>query len=108
MNAKIDRIVDAHVHLWDPARADWYPFLAGQRELDMGDISGMCRYFDADTYFAESAKWNVQKFVHVAAASSSYTAAETRELDELAETTGHPDAIVGGVNPAQSLETRRP
>ena len=43
MSAPIERIVDAHIHLWDPARADWYPYLAGQRELDMGDVSGMCR-----------------------------------------------------------------
>ena len=67
MPGPIDRIVDAHVHLWDPARADWYPYLAGQRELGMGDISGMCRLFDQPTYFAESAGWNVVKFVHVAA-----------------------------------------
>ena len=28
------RVVDAHVHLWDPARTDWYPYLSrppGQR-----------------------------------------------------------------------------
>ncbi len=22
------RVVDAHVHLWDPARTDWYPYLS--------------------------------------------------------------------------------
>jgi L-fuconolactonase len=49
MAAPIERIVDAHVHLWDPARADWYPYLAGQQELDMGDISGMVRRFDQPT-----------------------------------------------------------
>ena len=38
MTPKIERIVDAHVHLWDPARTDWYPYLTGLRELDMGDI----------------------------------------------------------------------
>ena len=26
----LDRIVDAHVHLWDPARRDWYPHLVAQ------------------------------------------------------------------------------
>ena len=55
MAAPIERIVDAHIHLWDPANAEWYPYLAGQRELDMGDISGMCRLFDQPTYFSESA-----------------------------------------------------
>ena len=28
MTPKPVRVVDAHVHLWDPARADWYPYLA--------------------------------------------------------------------------------
>ena len=67
MAALIERIVDAHVHLWDPARANWYPYLAGRQELDMGDVSGMIRRFDQPTYFSESANYNVVKFVHVAA-----------------------------------------
>ena len=99
MSAPIERIVDAHVHLWDPARTDWYPYLAGQRDLGMGDVSGMSRRFDQPTYFSESAGWNVVKFVHVAAAAAPYTRDETRELDELAESTGHPDAIIGGIVP---------
>ncbi len=108
MAAPIERIVDAHIHLWDPARADWYPYLAGQRELDMGDISGMCRLFDQPTYFSESASWNVVKFVHVAAASAPHSAEETAELDELAEATGHPDAIIGGIVPSDPIaETER-
>lgn len=28
MTAPPPRVVDAHVHLWDPARTDWYPYLA--------------------------------------------------------------------------------
>jgi L-fuconolactonase len=101
--AEIERVVDAHVHLWDPARTDWYPYLSGGQELNMGDISGMCRYFDQDIYFSESAKWNVEKFVHVAAATGSFSGAETMELDELAEKTGHPDAIVGGIVPSEPV-----
>src|SRR5262245_57856036 len=99
MAAPIERIVDAHIHLWDPARADWYPYLAGQRELDMGDISGMCRLYDQPTYFSENANWPVVKFVHVAAASAPHSAAETAELEEMAQSTGHPDAIIGGIVP---------
>jgi len=38
MATQIERIVDAHIHLWDPARTDWYPYLSGGEELDMGDI----------------------------------------------------------------------
>ena len=84
----VERVVDAHVHLWDPARADWYPYLAGMQELDMGDISGMCRRFDQLIYFSEAAAWNVQKFVHVAAAAPHVLVEETRELDAQADATG--------------------
>ena len=28
MAAKPTRIVDAHVHLWDPANKSWYPYLS--------------------------------------------------------------------------------
>jgi L-fuconolactonase len=99
----IERVVDAHVHLWDPARADWYPYLAGMQELDMGDIAGMCRRFDQSIYFSESAKWNVQKFVHVAAAAPTKLVDETRELDAQADTTGHPDALIGGLDPNEDI-----
>ena len=106
MSAPIERIVDAHIHLWDPARADWYPYLAGQRELDMGDISGMCRLFDQPTYFSESANWNVVKFVHVAAATAPYSGdGDARSSSELAEATGHPDAIIGGIVPTTPSPT---
>jgi L-fuconolactonase len=96
MAAKIDRIVDAHVHLWDPDRTDMYPYLTGLRDLKMGDISGWARYFDQKTYFAEAANWNVQKFVHIAAGTDFV--GETRERQEEADATGHPDAIIGGVS----------
>jgi predicted TIM-barrel fold metal-dependent hydrolase len=101
----VERVVDAHVHLWDPARADWYPYLAGMQEIGMGDISGMCRRFDQPTYFAENARWNVEKFVHVAAAAPEVLVDETRELDEQADASGHPDALVGGVFPDDDLGT---
>jgi L-fuconolactonase len=99
----VERVVDAHVHLWDPARADWYPYLAGMLELDMGDISGMCRRFDQPIYFAEAGTWNVQKFVHVAAAAPDKLVDETRELDAQADATGHPDVLIGGLDPNEDL-----
>ena len=49
--AEVTRVVDAHVHLWDPARTEWYPFLSGGQELNMGDISGMVRKFDDHDLF---------------------------------------------------------
>ena len=93
-----DRIVDAHVHLWDPARTDWYPYLsAGRDTLNMGDVSGMSRLFDVPTYLAETAGWNVEKLVNVAAATGGHSVEETLELDRRADADGHPDAIVGGL-----------
>ena len=98
-----DRIVDAHVHLWDPARTDWYPYLsAGQTQLGLGDVSGMARRFDVATYRTESAGWNVEKLVNVAAATGWHSIEETLELDRRATTDQHPDAIIGGLPPTDS------
>ncbi len=99
MTRRPTRIVDAHVHLWDPARADWYPYLSGGRELDLGDVTGMARLFDVATYRVESAEWNVEKLVNVAAATGPHSIAETLELDRRADRDGHPDAIIGGITP---------
>lgn len=97
------RVVDAHVHLWDPARTDWYPYLSGRQQLNMGDVSGMARRFDVPTYRAESARWNVDKLVNVAAATGRHSIEETLELDRRANVDGHPDAIVGGLPPTGSV-----
>jgi len=103
MTPRPTRVVDAHVHLWDPARTDWYPYLSGRQQLDMGDVTGMSRRFDVPTYLAESAGWNVQKLVNVAAATGRHSIDETLELDRRAEVDGHPDAIVGGLPPTESV-----
>jgi predicted TIM-barrel fold metal-dependent hydrolase len=97
------RVVDAHVHLWDPARTDWYPYLSGRMQLNMGDTSGMARKFDIGTYLAESAAWNVTKVVNVAAATGLHSVDETIELDQRAERDGHPDALVGGIPPTETV-----
>lgn len=98
------RIVDAHVHLWDPARTDWYPYLGAARDtLNMGDVSGMARRFDVATYSAEAAGWNVDKLVNVAAATGAHSIEETLELDRRARTDGQPSAIIGGLAPTDSV-----
>ena len=97
------RIVDAHVHLWDPARTDWYPYLARPPRGGPGDAARMYRRFDLETYRSESSGWNVEKIVNVAAATGPHSVDETIELDHLAQTTGHPDAIVGGLPPAETV-----
>lgn len=94
------RIVDAHVHLWDPARTDWYPYLSSGRHIAEGDQSRMNRRFDVATHRSESAKWNVEKIVNVAAATGRHSVEETLELDA----SGGPDAIIGGLPPADSVD----
>jgi len=103
VSPKPSRIVDAHVHLWDPARTDWYPYLSGRQQLDMGDVTGMARRFDVPTYRRESEGWNVEKLVNVAAATGRHSIDETLELDRRADADGHPDAIIGGLPPTESV-----
>ncbi len=101
------RIVDAHVHLWDPANVEWYPYLGGAQDLGMGDVTGMARRFTPDTYRAEAAGWNVDKLINVAAATGRHSVAETLDLDRQAESSGQPAAIVGGLpahaSPAEAI-----
>jgi predicted TIM-barrel fold metal-dependent hydrolase len=98
MTAKPKRIVDCHVHLWDPARTDWYPYLSGRQQLNMGDTKGMERLFDVPTYKAESSGWNVVALVNVAAATGMHSIDETLELDGRDGV----DAIIGGLPPTES------
>jgi L-fuconolactonase len=97
-----ERVVDAHVHLWDPARADWYPYLASPSRVGGVDTSRMSRRFDVGAYRAETAGWNVEKFVNVAAATGRHSVEETLELDRRAEADGGPHSIIGGLPPADS------
>jgi L-fuconolactonase len=103
MTVQPTRVVDAHVHIWDPARTDWYPYLSRPPEGGAGDASRMFRRFDVDTYQAESARWNVEKFVNVAAATGHNSIEETIELDSNAQAGGGPDAIIGGLPPTETV-----
>jgi L-fuconolactonase len=96
MTDRPGRVIDAHVHLWDPARRDWYPYLARSQPR-------MGRRFDVETYRSESAGWNVEKFVNVAAATGLFSVEETIELDRRSEADGGPDAIIGGLPPTDSV-----
>lgn len=102
MSTRPARIVDAHVHLWDPARTDWYPYLSGQQDIGM-ETRGMARRFDRATYRDESAGWNVERLVNVAAATGPHSVDETLDLDRRAEAGDGPDAIVGGLPPTDSV-----
>jgi len=97
------RVVDAHVHIWDPARTDWYPYLSHPQAPETADASRMFRPFDVETYRSESAHWNVEKFVNVAAATGPHSIEETIELDRTAPDRGGPDAIIGGIPPTDTV-----
>ena len=43
MTTKPTRVIDAHVHLWDPDRKDWYPYLEHFPVHGSGDASRMRR-----------------------------------------------------------------
>ena len=96
-------MIDAHVHLWDPARTDWYPYLGHAPRAPRVTPPRMHRRFDVGTYRTESAAWNVDKFVNVAAATGRNSVDETLELDRSAAANGGPDAIIGGLPPADSV-----
>lgn len=102
MTADVIRVVDAHVHLWDPARTDWYPYLSGNQDIGM-ETAGMARRFDPEIHARESAGWNVEALVNVAAATGAYSVDETLEMDELARASGQPAAIIGGVTPTETM-----
>ncbi|HUC37917.1 MAG TPA: amidohydrolase family protein [Acidimicrobiales bacterium] len=103
MSDQPTRVVDAHVHIWDPARSDWYPYLSHTPEEGAGDATRMYRRFDVDLYKAETAGWNVEKFVNVAAATGRHSIEETIELDGAAQASGGPDAIIGGLPPTDTV-----
>ena len=77
--------------------------VASRPEHSAGDPSRMFRRFDVDTYLDETSRWNVEKFVNVAAATGRHSIEETIELDNNARASGRPDAIIGGLPPTGSV-----
>jgi predicted TIM-barrel fold metal-dependent hydrolase len=63
----------------------------------------MFRFFDVESYRAEAAGWNVEKFINVAAATGTHSVDETLELDRDAGAGAGPDAIIGGLPPTDTV-----
>lgn len=97
MTDRPQRVIDAHVHIWDPARTDWYPYLAASGRDVPGGSAGMKRLFDVPTYKSETTGWRIDKFVNVAAATGRHSVEETIELDRESDRRGGPQGIVGGL-----------
>jgi L-fuconolactonase len=99
------RLVDGHVHYWDPGRPDWYPHLQPGVTIDYlgGDISGMQLRYQYDTYRQDSAGWPVDAIVHVSAATNGRAyLAETAWLTEVATQQDIPLVVIGAIDPALS------
>ena len=61
-------IADAHLHFWDP-RTHYYPWLCDPKPIAFryGDYSALRRSYLPPDYRADTARWNVQRTVHVEA-----------------------------------------
>jgi predicted TIM-barrel fold metal-dependent hydrolase len=101
-------VVDTHVHHWDPTNLDWYPHLAMDADLGefgFGDVAGMRRCFDQQTYLDEAAGWDVETYVHVSTATGpGRFLDETAMVGTLAAASGMPGAIIGSADPTATLE----
>ena len=103
MAAPIERIVDAHIHLWDPASVEWYPYLAGQRGARHGrhlrDVPAV-RPAHVLRRVVELACREVRARRR---RDRAHSGDETAELEGWPTTTGHPDAIIGGMVPGDPI-----
>ena len=97
------RIVDAHVHLWDPANVEWYPYLSGRQDIGMGNTSKMERRFDADIHRTEAGHFTIDKLINVAAATGRFSVNETLALNERGDRDGQPVALICGLPPAETV-----
>jgi predicted TIM-barrel fold metal-dependent hydrolase len=94
-----ERIVDAHMHLWDLEKIP-YPWLTPPLPVGItGDVSAIAKNYLLDDYLqdarAVSGAFHVSKVVHVeAGANPAASLAETRWLQSIANTRGYPQAIV--------------
>ena len=94
-----ERMVDAHMHLWDLDKIR-YPWLTPPLPVGItGDVSPIAKTYLLDDYLrdagAGSGKVRVAKVVHVeAGANPADSLKETRWLQSVADTRGYPHALV--------------
>lgn len=97
-------LVDAHHHLWDLGRFP-YPWLAPTAPpRPFGDHSAIKRNFLTPEYRRHFEGLPLIASVHVQAnCGADHPSDETAWLAELSETTGTPNAVVGGIDLASNL-----
>ena len=92
----LTRFVDAHVHMWT-LETIAYPWLTPPFSDDgpNGSVEPIAKPYLLADYFRDAAGFPVEKIVHVDAGAAPADALdETRWLQAMADTEGHPDAIV--------------
>lgn len=106
-----ERIVDAHVHLWDlTSHRAWYPALEAPEgdahDVGLGEMAGIRRDYRLAEYRADAEGHRVTGVVHVSAVSAAGVHHdEARWLDELADREGVPSALIGTVDPTDDAAT---
>jgi predicted TIM-barrel fold metal-dependent hydrolase len=97
------RLVDTHVHFWDPGRPEWYTHLSPEVTIDYlgGDVTGMKIHYDAGVYRREAGDWPpVDGLVHVSATTNGRAyLAETAWLTEIAPQLPLRMVLIGAVDP---------
>ncbi|PYE19478.1 putative TIM-barrel fold metal-dependent hydrolase [Williamsia limnetica] len=90
-------VVDAHVHLWEVSRRDWYP---GLEDFATSVGTDLYRDFLIDDYRSAAGDFDVKKFVHVSAVTKpgSYLD-ETEWIDAYAGERDLDLVIIGSVDP---------
>lgn len=91
-------VVDAHVHLWEVSKRDWYP---GLEDFATSVETDLYRDFGIDDYRSAADGFDVTKFVHVSAVtkSGSYLD-ETEWIDRYATENDLDLVIIGSADPA--------
>lgn len=110
-NGRPQRIVDAHVHLWDlSAHRAWYPALeapAGdEQDVGLGEMAGLRRDYGLPEYRSDAAGHEITGLVHVSAVSAAGAHRdEAAWLDALAEREGLPSVVIGAIDPSDDAAT---
>ena len=102
--------VDAHVHHWDLGAHSWYPALQAQPgdglDVGLGEMAGLRRNYLPEDYRHDSARYRVNKVVHVSAVTAPGTFVdESRWLGTLSSSTGWPAGVIGSLDPEAAAST---
>lgn len=93
---KIIKIIDPHVHFWDLSlgRNHW---LSGRSDL-LGSLAPINKNYLKQEYLLDSQEFDVEKIIHVEAASKIFSKSEVEWLDKLYDSDSFLGGIVAGVD----------